>query len=211
MSSSSESFNNKRKGLSEEGYELYRKYCALKAHFKHGSKYDYFKSNGAISATRSSYAKRHDAPFFTSLAKTTKHADEVLLSNILYDPNTWIGDIETEKINSIYHAWKQRTDRIEHNFASDVNSLKIDFRSNFVLDKEGNYPYILEKVIDSDINFETFSIFVNLFSLNTLWADKLSDTILAPKVIERAVKYHPFLLYNRDRLKKIIKDHWEKH
>lgn len=211
MSSSSDSFNNRRKGLSEEGFEFYKKYCAIKAHFEFKSKYDYFKSKGATSATRSSYAKRKDASFFTVLARNSKDHEGLLLSNILYDPKTWIGEIEVDKINHVYHHWKKRTDRIEYNFKHDIEGLKSDFSSNFAIDKEGNYPYILEKVLEGEINFESFTILASLFSLNRLWEDKLSDTIIAPKVIDRAIKYHPFLLYNRDGLKQIVKNRWENH
>lgn len=207
MSSSAESFNNNRRGLSEEGFELYRMYCALKAHFKSKS-YDYVKSKGAISVSRSAYAKRRDAPFFTSLAKNSKDHFGILLSNILHDPNTWIGDIDPEKINSVYNDWKRRTDQLEYYFKSDLNVLKDGFIENFSVDKFGNHPYILELALEGEINFETFAILVSFLSLNKTWDRQISDVVLAPKVIDRAVKYHPFLVYNRDSLKQVFKARW---
>lgn len=208
MSFSAKVFNNRRPGLSEEGFELYKLYCAMKAHFT--SKYDFFKSEGRTSAKRSSYASRPDAGFFTSLAKNSKDHHGLLLANLLRDPKTWIGEIDSEQLDSVYNDWRRRVDAVEYHFVSDINSLKDDFSANFTIDSRGNTPYIIDCVVEDSINFETFAILLNILSLNKIWDGKLADEFIAPKIIERAVNYHPFIHYNRHRLKEAIKSRWEK-
>lgn len=207
MTSSNKLLNNNRRGLSEEGFELYKMYCALKAHFT-TSKYDYFKSGGAINVKRSSYVARPDAGFFTAIAKSSKDRFGLLLANILRDPKTWIGEIDAETVDNVYNDWKRRTDQFEYYFESDLNSLKDEFSFNFNIDKEGNTPYILDMAMEGSINFETFAVLTNILSLNTIWDGKLQDEFIAPKAIDRAVKYHPFIYYNRNRAKEIIRSRW---
>lgn len=201
-------FNNNRKGLSEEGYDLYRTYTAIKTHFNDPS-YNYFAYNGAISAPRSAYASRTDAPFFTELAKQSKDPFNLILSNIVSNPSIWIGDIEPDLDNRIYKSWRKTNDRLIYTFEQDLKQLKDELKDNFIIDEEGEYPYILRAFVGKKITFETFTL-INKFLSPKGLQTRIDDPVFAPKVFDRAGKYHPFIIRDnvRDSIKKAIKDRW---
>lgn len=207
-SNKSKTFNNNRPGLSEEGYALYRKYCALKAHFT--GKYDYSKYGDATNVKRSSFIERRDAPMFTRVARgASKDLEGLLVSNFVHNPKFWIGDLESEEAYTIYNDWKRRTDQHEYYFKTDLESLDDRFTYVFRVGRGGDNPQVLEAAMAGEINFETFTILVHLLSLNRLWENKLADSYLAPKVIDRAIRYRPFVRYDKDHIIGHVKARWK--
>ena len=204
--SSTKTFNNNRPGLTEEGFALYRKYCALKAHFT--GKFAYVKRGDAVGVKRSSFIQRSDAPIFSRVAKQGNDLEGLLIANFVRNPKFWIGDLEDETAYTIYNDWKRRTDQVEYYFKNDLENLSDDFTYVFRPNRSGDNPQVLEKVIDSEINFETFSILVRQLALNRAWKDKLADSYFAPKVIERAMKYGPLIRYDKSRLAGLVKSRW---
>lgn len=209
--SSTKVFNNNRRGLSDEGYDLYKMYCAIKAHFTGSGKFDYSKSGASTSAKRSSYISRSDAPMFARVAKRTDDPEGLLIANMVADPKFWVGDLESEEAYATYNDWKRRTSQIEYYFKTDLEKLKDDFTSNFVFSANGDLPYVVDAVLEDEINFETFTILVHLLALNKAWSKNLETDYLAPKIVDRAVRYHPLIRYDKKSLASLIRGRWEQH
>lgn len=73
----------------EASFKVYIDYLALKLHFT-SDKYDYHRSNGKTRASYDSYRTRKDVFYFYKLSKR-KDYHEVMLANLLKNPNLWIG------------------------------------------------------------------------------------------------------------------------
>ena len=67
-----------------EPFEVYQKYLSLKQHFSKKD-YDYFKFNGKVRASASSFEKRKDKHHFIRLSKIYKDEEitKVFVSNFV--------------------------------------------------------------------------------------------------------------------------------
>ena len=77
-----------------EPFEVYQKYLSLKQHF--GKKdYDYFKFNGKVRASVSSFEKRKDKHHFIRISKIYKDEEitKFFVSNFVKSSELWVGNL----------------------------------------------------------------------------------------------------------------------
>ena len=102
-------------------YDAYKMYCALKRHFQSNT-YDYFKYNGKVRASYSTFEKRNDKYFFAKLAK---HKDVIgfLVANFYYG-DVWVGDLVNEQTaENQYKEWLKRKQSLSYIFKNDVERI----------------------------------------------------------------------------------------
>lgn len=190
--------------LNETGYNAYVKYSAIKRHFT--SSYDYHKYNGKINTSFDAFVARRDAYSFQRLGKHRDY-EGVILSNIVENPKVWIGSLLDDCANDIYFSWKKKQDSITQHIKESLNVLDDDFRNNFISTK-GQYPLIVEKYLQKNISLETLTILAKLSNSEVYWKETVTDTVVFPDILRKISKYHPFLVYSNDKIKKVIKDHF---
>lgn len=186
-------------------YECYKEYVALKQHFTNPS-YDYFKYNGKVRVRDSSkFESDKDKLFYMKLAK---HQDprNVILANLLENNKLWIRDIAyKEEANKVYEDWLKRKESLMYNFAQDLNKLREDFNSNFVV-KDNTHPFIMKLFLQKQINLESLVMLVDAVRCVSYWHKKLVYDPVAEEIMNKIVKYRPFLEYDRAKVKKIVVD-----
>ena len=75
-----------------EGFEVFKIYTALKAHFL--SNYDYVKSNGQTKVSVGAWNKRNDKYYFEKFGRLYKNdVEPMLISIFVQNPNIWVGDL----------------------------------------------------------------------------------------------------------------------
>jgi len=188
-----------------EPFEAYKLYLALKNHFSQSS-YDFFKYNGKVKANYDSFNVRKDKYFFYKLSKK-KDVVQYLVANFIDGKNhQWVGDlVQHEEAEAIYAEWQRRQQALTYTFKQDIEKLKEDFNSNFVV-KNGQHPFLLKLVLRRDISLETFIILNDIVRFTSVWNKHIEDTMVWPEFYMKCKKYRPFLKYEIAKFKQILKE-----
>lgn len=158
------------------GFEAYKIYCALKAHFL--SSFDYVKYKGRIKQTLEHYQNRKDRQFFERLAKKYRRQDyaEMLIANFVHNPNMWVGDAIDLHATEVYNKWKGIIESLTYRFERDIEHLH---NNGGVIEslasKHHQFPPIVIKAFQGDITIETCVIIDQLTGFLDRANTKLSD------------------------------------
>lgn len=192
---------------SDASYEAYIKYLAMKKHFTTDG-YDYFKYNGKVKASFDTFTARNDAYFFAKLAKQDDYQN-LILANMLVNPNIWVREILGEEAHEVYVAWKRKQDSLTHSFKSLLSNgpLLDDWQSNFIV-RDGQHPHIMTLYNQKEISLEDFTILTHTANIFSYWGEKIVDKIIARDIIRLAIKYKPFLNYDEKKFKELIREHF---
>ena len=189
------------------GYEAFSIYNSLKLHFTSKS-YDYFKYNGKSNISIEAFENRRDKYHFYKLSRQNEKEDyiEFLVSNFLIKENLWAGDLLQEEA---VIAYKQRMATIQslgYKFQNDCQKLKDVVESpNELLITHGDYPKLLVMVLQKDIHLESLVIMNSIMNFLPMWDKRISDTIRYPEFSRKVKKYAPFLQFEKDKFKDIMK------
>lgn len=184
----------------KNAFECYEMYLALKSHFGKAS-YDYFKYNGKMNVSVTSFDVRKDKFHFTKLAKH-KDPEGVLISNfICKGPDMWIGDIDME----VYMGWLKVKESLFYTFTTEIENLNDDLESNFTRDSNGCMPDALKLFFRKKISIETLSIIADLMGLVKYWDAQLGHDPSWEGVGMRLRKYIPFVRYDKKKFKDALR------
>lgn len=191
------------------GFDVYCLYIALTSHFTRES-YDYFKYGGKSRANVNSFEARNDKFFFKKLASkyTSAQVQDVIIANILYG-KTWVGDLLSGEAEEIYLEYSKRKQSFTYNFQEELSRLFKDAPTvkSVFQSGPGSYPIVLEKCLSGELSFEVFCVLNVFFDFFSTLDKKLGkDDYIWSKVKLKATKLHPFLEYDKDKLKKVVKD-----
>lgn len=190
--------------LTESGFTAYSEYLAIKRHFT--TKYDYFKYNGKVNASKESFEARRDAYQFQRLSKK-KDYKNLILSNIVNNPKAWVGSLLEDSANETYLEWKKRTDAITRHVQDSLSKLDDDFKTNFV-SSNGQYPHVIDLFLRKEISLETITLLTKLTNSSEYWKKTVVDKVVFPDILIKIDKYHPFIVYSPEKMKKVIKNHF---
>ena len=192
-----------------EGFNAYKLYLAVKNHFT--TSYDFFKYNGKVNAKEDSFLKRRDKFFFAKLQRKYNNDQlrDLFVSNFADGEDFWIGNVLTQKAESVYTEWKARQMKLSYIFEQDLKFLydyykdrNLDFNSLFVM--ENGHPILLQCVLRNDIYVETMVIIDRVLNYSRKWNKVLDDPVWT-EFKKRMDKYSPFVLFEADKGKKILK------
>ena len=179
-------------------FEIYVDYLALKQHFNHEA-YDYFKYNGKINASPSSFEKRPEKFTFQKLSKH-KDPHNFLLANLI-DKDRWIRDMTEDR----YLDWQRRQQSLAYVFKEDLGKLQQDLDTNFQ-PSSGRLPYIQELYTRKEISPETITILVDKLQIWEYYNLNLNN----PLYMSRLKKYAPFIKYDWSKFREMIINRWQK-
>lgn len=184
------------------GYNTFRLYLALKAHFNKPN-YDFFKhDNGkAIKATPASYIKRNDRYFFEKLAV---HSDPqgFLVANFAHNTNFWIGDYHLAE--ATYIKWRTHIEGLDYYFERDLKTIDVPLNQLFSI-VPGRLPRAIELLLNNKISLETLVILVDCCKIMPHWNRVLKDVFVWDFLGLLLKKYQPFVPYDRKEKKETIK------
>ena len=197
--------------LTMDGFDAYKTYLAIKQHFRSKS-YDFFKYNGKVKASPTSYETRKDKYFFEKASKKFKHEDfiDYVVANITRNSDSWIGNLLGENNQINYKKWQKVTESLAYTFREDMDIIcdyEEDFNKVFVM-KDGQHPILLRLYLRKKISLETMVILDFLVGYSEIWY-KYND-IIVDDFVDMMRKYKPFLLnrvdVNKKKYIKIIKE-----
>ena len=187
-----------------EGYEAYKKYLSIKLHFSK-DEYDFFKYNGETNAKYETFIQRNDKYFFVKAAR--KYGDNIVdyfVSNIISNKSSYIKDMNQEA----YLDRQKRIDGLTYYFERDIEQLMRKSEQNF--DKifkvtRGQHPILIKTYLAKRISIETMCILQNMLNYVKKFDKTIKDTIIWPQLKTKIVKYGPFIKYNPERMKLILR------
>jgi hypothetical protein len=185
-------------------FECYKEYVALKNHFTKPS-YNYHKYNGKSKLSFDSFDVRKDKLYFMKVAK---HPDprNYILSNLVENPKLWIKEIAfSSSSEEVYKGWAKRQQSLMYIFKEELSKLNGDFDSNFKAE-DRTHPYILKLYIRKEISLETLVILVDLVRCASYWSKRFEYDPTIQDVLNKIMKYRPFLTYDREKVKNIVLD-----
>ena len=187
-----------------EGYEAYKKYLGIKLHFTK-DEYDFFKYNAKTNAKYETFIQRNDKYFFVKAAR--KYGDNIVdyfVSNIISNKSSYIKDMNQEA----YLDRQKRIDGLTYYFERDIEQLMRKGEQNF--DKifkvtRGQHPILIKTYLAKRISIETMCILQNMLNYAKKFDKTIKDTIIWPQLKTKVVKYSPFIKYNPERMKLILR------
>lgn len=185
-------------------YESYQLFLAIKMHFTQPS-YDFFKYNGKVRTDHRAFERRRDKYQFYKLSKHRDPHGYLIANFSAGHGGKWVGDLLGDDSERVYDEWLARQQSLSYRFKSDICQFEVDFREVFRVNN-GQHPPLLVAFKRGDISVETLAILNNLLTFFPIWDKKIEDTILWPSIRDRCTKYAPFINYDKDKIKQIVKD-----
>ena len=188
--------------ITMDPYEAYKKFLAIKLHFKQDS-YDYFKYRGSVRANPSSFETRKDKYFFHKLSK--KHNLELFLAcNLRDEADTWVGKLFDEKYEKNFRETQKRLQSLEYLFKVDMQ--QFDSLNDALVVSNGNYPRILNEYKRGNVMAETLIILNGVLNVFDYWSKEIDDTILWPRTRTSLEKYGKFFSYDKNKYNTTLKE-----
>jgi len=199
--------------MSNDSYEAYKLYLAVKLHFTSNS-YDFFKHNAKVNSSFNSFLKRNDRFFFYKL--TTKYNKEELLDyyvcNFFNNSKTWIGNLIRADGETNYTKWKKFNQSFTYNFRSDclllnntISNDSISFDDLFRI-SNGQHPRLLRLLLSGQVSVQTLIILDKILSFIKNWDKEIAETVIWPEKSFKIAKLKPFVNYNLTKCKFIMKE-----
>ena len=111
------------------------------------------------------------------------------------------------KVKANFETFRTRNDA--YFFAKLAN--KPDYENmilaNMVVNPDnGQHPHIGKLLLQKKITLETFTMLAHMSNIYSYWSEKVVDKIIFYDIIIKSKKYKPFLRYDEQRFKQIVKD-----
>jgi hypothetical protein len=140
--------------------------------------------------------------------KVAKHPDprNYILSNLVKNPKLWIKEIAySSESEDVYRGWAKRQQSLIYLFKEELSKLNADFDSNFkVMDQ--THPYVIKLFIREEISLETLVLLVDLVKCSAYWSKRFEYDPTVEDVLNKIMKYRPFIQYDREKVKNIVLD-----
>lgn len=193
------------------GLVMYMMYTALRLHFTSDS-YDYFKYNGKTNTTKESFLTHKNKYFFYKLSRkySFEEARAFFVANFMKEDVKWVGELLTEEAEENYLEWQKRVQSLTYQFENDVQYLFDRYSPEELLKvpKDGN-PILLDELLRKKVCIETIIVMNGILKFLPTWKKKIEDDIIWPTWYKKIVKYEPFLDYDKQKYKNILKEHYE--
>ena len=192
-------------------FDSYKLYNALKLHFEN-EVYDAVKYNFKTTVNANSFFQRKDKYFFAKLAKNyPKDLKEFYVSQFINDVK-YVGDMMDLPAKTYYVRYKKVHESIHRVFEKDINTLSNnkEFDSLLVVNNINTPPEIIRRWMEEDITLETVVILDHLTNFMEKEGSKITETLFWPDTSRKIRKYSPFVNFNKDKCKNIIKKRFTK-
>lgn len=177
-----------------DGYQTYQIYQSLKLHFT--SDYDAIKYNFKTAVRKDTFERRRDRYFFEKLSR--RFDKEKLIhyftSNLIQNPNIWIGDMS----DKIYNDYVSRYDKLTYMLSQDMKLMSdkgYSFDQLCTTSDNNSLNFFLESIRSDEIQIESVvlvDIMVNF--LNRLKRDLNDPLGINKDLIDLLLKYKLIML-----------------
>jgi hypothetical protein len=195
--------------IENSGFAAFAMFHAMKLHFTSDS-YDYVKYNGKTNVTKTTFSTRKDKYSFYRLSRKfgLTELKDYYIANFLVDDVQWVGDILGPESEENYKKWQKRIQSLTYTFESDIIRLldRVDNPNELLVVKQNQFPKLMQCATQGDICLETLIILDNIINYFPMWEKEIYDDIVWPNFKMKCQKYRPFLHYEKEKFKQILKE-----
>jgi len=189
------------------GYASFTLYNSLKLHFT-SSSYDYFKYHGKTNVSTATFLKRKDKYTFYKFSRkySVEELRDFYVANFLQG-DKWVGDMAKDG-EEVYKKWQKTQQSLTYTFENDIMYLLADGGSpdSMLQVKPNGYPQLMHFVQLKQVSLETLCILNDIMNFFPMWDKKIDDDIIWPDFKLRCLKYTPFIQYDKQKFKNILKE-----
>ena len=188
-------------------FDTYCLFLALKNHFTRDS-YDFFRYGGKVTARIESFQNRKDRFQFDKLSRLHNENElrDFIVANIICG-KTWIGDFLDDEAEENYKKHLKIKQSLSYHFSNALDAMFIESRPTICFRVyRDRYPTAFMHLLSGRVSIETMVILNDFVKYITKWDTFYSDDSIWPKYSMLIKKYKPFLDYDKDKMKKILKD-----
>ena len=200
--------------IENTGFAAFALYNALKLHFTSDS-YDYLKYNGKTNVTANSFSTRKDKYSFYKLSRkySLDELKNYYIANFLEHNDKWVGDMTGPVGEENYKKWQKRIHSLTYTFENDIVKLLdgVNSPDELLVVKSGEYPKLLTEAMRENIGLETLIILDDIMNFFPMWNKKISDDIIWPTYQRKCLRYKPFIQYDKEKFKNILKESIKEH
>jgi len=170
------------------GFEAYALYQSIKLHFTSDT-YNFFRYNGKTNVSKDNFANNKAKYSFYKLSRKY-NIDELrsfYIANFLETNVNWVGDISGIEGEENYKKWQKRNQSLTYRFEQDIIGLLNATQSpnEMLMVNDGQYPVLLKEMARSK---------------------KITDDVVWPTYKRKIEKYTPFIVYDKEKFKEILKE-----
>ena len=192
-------------------FDTYRTYLALNQHFTRKS-YDYFKYNGKVKVSETTFLGRKDRYFFEKASRKFKKEEfiEFLLANYTSGTEHWIGNLMSGANLIEMKKWKKRIDSLTYTFKEDIIGIvdQDETLDSALKMQEGRHPLLYRLYLRKKVSLETLVILDDLVGYSKLW--KKYNDMMMNDLLFLMEKYRPFfhqaIQIDKGKYRKIVLD-----
>ena len=173
------------------GFQTYQIYNALKLHFT--TDYDAVKYNFKTAVKRDTFEKRRDRYFFEKLSRrfTKEKLIHYYTSNLIEDPNIWIGDMKDDT----YSNYIARHDKLTYMLSQDMSKLSDKYSFDEICTTKDDSNPLLEALRAGEISHESVVLVDILVNFLQKLKKDLSDPLgINKELINLLLKYKLIML-----------------
>lgn len=186
-------------------YETYCLFQALKLHFTSES-YDFFKYNGKVKITPEQFNGKRDKYFYHRLCRRYD-ADQIqdfIVANMLANDSQWVGKLLDDDADELYMNFVKNKQSLSYRFKNELEFIMSTHDNPFKFG-DNNYPVLLNDYMRGDISHDTLLILNDVTGCFAKFDKKLKGDYLWDKFYFKSRKYRPFLSYDKEKIKTILK------
>ena len=158
-------------------------------------------------ANYETFMSRNDAYSFAKLAKKDD-PEGLILSNLLINKNIWVRDLLDSEGEARYINWRKKIESLGYVFKSELAHLNDEYKQNFI-SRDGQHPLVMTLLLQKKISLETFTILAFMANIFSYWSEKVVDKHVSFDIINKSKKYKPFLDYEPNRFKTMVKERFD--
>ncbi len=196
------------------GYQAFCLFQAIKLHFTSES-YDAIKYNYKTNISKQSFSTNKSKYSFYRLSRKFELTElrDFFIANFVVDNIQWVGDVMTPEADENYKKWQKRIQSLTYTFENDIIKLldKVDSPNELLMVRKNEFPLLMQYAQQGDIALETLIILDDVMNFFPMWEKEIYDDIVWPNFKMKCVKYKPFLHYDKEKFKQILKERIKEH
>lgn len=190
-------------------YDTFCMYLAIKNHFTRDS-YDYFKYQGKSRISKESFLNRRDKYQFQKLCRMldADAMQDFLVANIIKKSDAWAGDLINDEAMDVFLDYQKKVQSLSYNFGNELDALleNVSNAKELFVVKNGETPLLLTLYMQNVCSLETLVLLNEFVGFVSKFDDKLADDFMWPKISMKIKKLRPFISFDKEKIKKILKD-----
>lgn len=177
------------------GYDAYTIFNSVRLHFT-SEGFDYFRYNGKSKVSLEAFEQKKEKYLFHKLARMYNEEElpYFFAINFLKNDKFWTNMILQEDATNNYKEWIKWQQARTHNFKEDLSKLSEMNFGELVICKEGQFPELLNLVLQREISYDSFIILDYFIKLADAWNRKLDGDFIWDSFYKKFKKYKPFFL-----------------